>query len=165
MLNPSFVTLRCADSHPRKAIRMKASGTLRMLALLVTLVLLTTSAGYAQQPGTPDPPDACDLQPPTITGAGVIVGTDGDDVIHGSDGDDSIDGGGGNDVLCGGLGNDTINGGDGNDFIKGQDGDDDLGGGDDNDTLSGGPGTDMCDGADGKTDVADATCEQLDDIP
>ena len=39
----------------------------------------------------------------------------------------------------------------------------DDGGGDD--TLIGGPGSDECDGADGHGDTADASCEQVDDVP
>src|SRR5215212_6767235 len=112
---------------------------LRLSALLLGLVLTTASAGFAQEaPRQPDPPDACDLRVPTITGAGTIIGTDGDDVIRGGEGDDWLDGG---------------------------DGNDDLGGGDDDDTLVGGVGSDVCDGADGLGDTADASCEALDDIP
>ena len=129
---------------------MKRPAALQTLVMIVSFFLLTAAPGYAQQaPKPPDPPDACDLLPATITGAGTIVGTDGDDVIHGSDGDDTIDGGAGNDTICGGLGNDTLNGGDGNDFIKGQDGDDILSGGPGDDEVRGGDGQDTLHGDDG----------------
>jgi Ca2+-binding RTX toxin-like protein len=76
----------------------------------------------------------------TITGAGVINGTNGPDVIVGSNGNDVIRGNGGNDIICGGLGDDTINGGSGNDYIFG----DDLGcfGPGGNDTMRGDGGND-----------------------
>ncbi len=66
----------------------------------------------------------------TITGAGTITGTGGNDVIVGSGGDDQIDAGGGNDVVCAGDGTDTIDDGGGNDTVYGEGG---------NDTLSTGP--------------------------
>ena len=57
--------------------------------------------------------------PATITGAGTLVGTPGDDIIAGSTGPDSIFGLGGNDSICGRGGNDRLVGGDGDDFIDG----------------------------------------------
>ncbi|HWI05338.1 MAG TPA: hypothetical protein VNT52_16155, partial [Acidimicrobiales bacterium] len=48
----------------------------------------------------------------TITGAGDILGTEGDDVICGSEGPDRIFGGGGNDVIFGLGGGDQLSGGD-----------------------------------------------------
>jgi Ca2+-binding RTX toxin-like protein len=78
----------------------------------------------------------------TITGAGNIVGTPGDDVICGSPGNDHIEGLGGNDVILGFGGDDFLSGGDGNDMIFGGLGNDALLGGSGNDFLSGGPGND-----------------------
>jgi Ca2+-binding RTX toxin-like protein len=124
----------------------------------------------------------CDGREPTITGAGMIMGTRGDDVVLGSDDDDFIIGGGGNDIICGGGGNDTIDGraGDdrifgqggndrligaaGNDFLDGGEGDDDISGdaGDDaliggsgNDKLRGGNGHDASNGDEGDDDITD----------
>ena len=90
----------------------------------------------------------------TITGAGNILGTAGDDVICGSAGADAVYGGGGNDVifglggpdrLFGGEGNDTLFGGDGNDQLAGDAGNDTLYGQGDFDATAGGAGTDTCD--------------------
>jgi Ca2+-binding RTX toxin-like protein len=53
-------------------------------------------------------PPKCFGQIATITDAGTINGTPGDDVIVGSNGDDTIEGAGGNDVICGRGGNDVI---------------------------------------------------------
>jgi Ca2+-binding RTX toxin-like protein len=66
------------------------------------------------------PVGTCNWLTPTITGAGVINGTPGNDVILGSSGDDTINGGGGDDVICGGAGSDTIYGGTGDDQIWGE---------------------------------------------
>lgn len=109
---------------------------------------------------------------PTITGEGVISGTDGDDVILGSDSDDVIDGGGGNDLVCGGGGNDVLlggtgddrlSGGSGNDAIDGQDGNDELIGDDGDDLAFGSAGDDILSGGSG-SDVlhGDAGVNQLD---
>jgi uncharacterized repeat protein (TIGR01451 family) len=76
----------------------------------------------------------------TITGAGDIFGTAGNDVICGSSGIDRISGLGGNDVLFGLGGDDQLNGGDGNDMLFGGDGSDQLAGGNGNDQLYGGGG-------------------------
>src|SRR4051812_4798096 len=93
---PSAQPTYPGNHAPWRSRCMKSHRVPRALALLVGLFLLTASAGHAQQPPKqPDPPDACDLMAPTITGAGVIMGTDGNDVIHGSEGDDTIDGGDG----------------------------------------------------------------------
>jgi uncharacterized repeat protein (TIGR01451 family) len=71
----------------------------------------------------------------TITGAGDIAGTAGDDVICGSAGPDRISGGGGNDVIFGLGGADLLSGGEGNDRL--------VGGGGGIDRLSGGAGDDV----------------------
>lgn len=53
---------------------------------------------------SPEPAVMCVGRAATITGAGSITGTGGDDVIVGSSGADSISGGGGNDTICAGGG-------------------------------------------------------------
>ncbi|HEV3363762.1 MAG TPA: hypothetical protein VG795_06415 [Acidimicrobiia bacterium] len=78
----------------------------------------------------------------TITGAGRIQGTPGDDVICGSPSNDQIVGLGGNDVISGFGGNDLITGGEGNDTIFGGFGNDSITGGEGSDFPSGGPGND-----------------------
>jgi Tol biopolymer transport system component len=103
---------------------------------------------------TNDPADdtRCDwarLLPCTITGAGVIIGTPGDDVICGSPGDDRIFAGGGNDVIYAGAGNDWVDAGAGNDIVFGGPGNDRIFGGDGNDTLFGDQGDDQLDGGPG----------------
>ena len=80
----------------------------------------------------------------TITGAGDIVGTAGDDVICGSAGPDRISGQGGNDVIFGLGGADQLSGGDGNDRL--------VGGGGGIDRLAGGAGDDVLITVDGTTD-------------
>ena len=80
----------------------------------------------------------------TITGAGDILGTEGDDVICGSAGPDRISGGGGDDVIFGLGGADLLSGGEGNDRLVGD------GGG--IDRLSGGPGDDILIVTDGAGD-------------
>lgn len=94
----------------------------------------------------------------TITGAGDIKGTDGDDIICGSAGPDRIAGGGGNDqiyglggadLLSGGEGDDILLGGDGADQLTGDTGNDQLFGGAGVDRLVGGPGDDFLDSLDG----------------
>lgn len=76
----------------------------------------------------------------TITGAGDITGTPGNDVICGSPGPDRIAGLGGNDTIFGFGGDDQLSGGDGNDTLWGGLGSDTLAGGAGNDTLYGGGG-------------------------
>ncbi|MDP1792594.1 MAG: hypothetical protein Q8K63_00545, partial [Acidimicrobiales bacterium] len=73
----------------------------------------------------------------TITGAGMITGTAGDDVICGSPGADRIAGLGGNDTIYALDGDDQVTGGDGNDQVFGGLGSDQLLGGNGDDTLSG----------------------------
>ncbi|MEJ7810421.1 MAG: calcium-binding protein [Gemmatimonadaceae bacterium] len=96
-------------------------------------------------------PATCFGLPATITGAGTIVGTPGNDVILGSAGPDVINGLGGDDRICGlggddrlfgGDGNDRLHGGDGNDLVEGQNGDDLIEGGDGNDNVQGNAGDD-----------------------
>lgn len=94
----------------------------------------------------------------TITGAGDILGTAGDDVICGSPGPDRIFGGAGDDVIFGLGGADQLSGGDGNDRL--------VGGGGGVARLSGGPGDDVLivtdgtgdDFAAGGTHVSGDTC-------
>ncbi|MDP1818875.1 MAG: hypothetical protein Q8K58_03170 [Acidimicrobiales bacterium] len=98
----------------------------------------------------------------TISGAGDILGTAGNDVICGSPGADRIAGLGGDDIIFGLGGNDQITGGDGNDVLLGGDGSDQLvgangndrlyGGGGGVDRLSGGPGDDRLSIVDGTSD-------------
>ena len=76
----------------------------------------------------------------TISGAGDIRGTEGDDVICGSAGADRIAALGGNDLIFGFGGDDQISGGAGNDVLLGGEGSDMLTGGDGNDQLTGGGG-------------------------
>ena len=78
----------------------------------------------------------------TVTGAGDIVGTPGDDIICGSPGNDRILGLGGNDTLYGFGGDDQLSGGDGNDTLFGGLGLDSLTGGAGADFSSAGPGND-----------------------
>lgn len=83
--------------------------------------------------------DPCEdpARPPTITGAGNITGTSGDDVIYGSDGPDTIDGGSGNDLICAFGGDDDLSGGSGNDELFGGLGADVGSGGSGNDVVAG----------------------------
>ncbi|HWC12864.1 MAG TPA: hypothetical protein VG455_16770 [Acidimicrobiales bacterium] len=109
--------------------------------------------------------ERCDwsrLLPCTVTGAGQILGTAGDDVICGSPGADSIVGLGGNDVIYPGAGNDSVSAGEGDDIVFGDHGDDrifgDAGndtlfGDQENDQLSGGPGDDIVSGSEGTDQV------------
>ena len=114
----------------------------------------------------PPPPsgDLCFGQPATITGNGVVTGTEGDDVIITGNGNDVVDGKGGNDRICtrggddharGGAGNDRLNSGNGNDNTGGQSGNDivqstggndDVQGGDGQDHVQGGEGNDTLNG-------------------
>ena len=106
----------------------------------------------------------------TITGAGDIIGTAGDDVICGSAGPDRIAGLGGDDAIFGSAGDDQLSGGDGNDTLHGGPGIDRLSGGPGDDTLDtvDGPGGDYAVGgqhATGDTCVVDpgdftALCER-----
>ena len=96
------------------------------------------------------------LLPCTVSGAGVITGTEGDDVICGSAGNDFINAMGGNDVIyaeagddqvSAGAGNDIVFGGFGVDRIAGEDGNDTLFGDQGNDFISAGPGDDIASGS------------------
>ncbi|MDP1805829.1 MAG: hypothetical protein Q8K72_11720, partial [Acidimicrobiales bacterium] len=114
----------------------------------------TSCEGNVAPPPPPPPVVAC-----TITGAGDIVGTEGNDVICGSAGPDRIAGLGGNDVIYGMGGNDQVSAGSGDDTVYGGDGGDELAGGAGNDRLfgngggvdrlSGGPGDDTLNIVDG----------------
>ncbi len=114
-----------------------------------------------------DPVPACEGKRATVSGTGLVLGSNGDDVITtgedadrvyagaGNDavctygGDDRVDGAAGVDRLYGGAGNDALDGGDGNDNLFGEAGDDTLLGGLANDRLNGGAGTDTADGGPG----------------
>ena len=80
--------------------------------------------------------------PCTISGAGDIAGTGGDDVICGSSGPDRIAGSGGSDLLFGLGGDDQLSGGNGNDLLLGGEGNDRLSAGNGNDRLFGSGGDD-----------------------
>ena len=80
-------------------------------------------------------PEPCNGLQPTITGAGLIAGTAGDDVILGSEGVDTVDGRGGDDVICGLAGADTLEGAGGADTLVGGSGADTLDGGADVDIV------------------------------
>src|SRR5919202_550040 len=131
-----------------------------LLVVLGLLALLLPSASVSAEDGDvcvffgEEGPVVVDA---TITGAGLIRGTPGDDVIVGSDGPDTIIAGGG-DVIIGGdvasvlapnappTGNDTIDGGAGNDQIAGGDGADVLSGGFGDDFVTGQRGDDRISG-------------------
>jgi len=94
----------------------------------------------------PSDESRCDwarLLPCTISGSGVITGTEGDDVICGSPGNDFISALGGNDVIYAGAGDDQISAGAGNDIVFGGPGVDRISGGDGNDILFGDQGADF----------------------
>ncbi len=73
-----------------------------------------------------DPNGATEVTGCTVSGAGDITGTAGNDVICGSPGPDRITGLGGNDVIFGFGGDDQLVGGPGTDMLLGGDGDDRL---------------------------------------
>jgi hypothetical protein len=114
---------------------------------LVAFVIVAPSAHAAP---------TCFDRAATITGAGTINGTAGNDVIVGSDGSDLIDGRGGNDRICGLGGGDFLSGGRGDDQVDGGAGGDEVvgdvfaqsgdvvGGG--NDRVFGGDGDDRITG-------------------
>ena len=98
---------------------------------------------------------AVPTDPEGPTGAGVIMGTEGNDTINSSwpndvinalGGDDTINSSHGNDEVWGGTGNDTIDGGTGNDEIYGGAGNDTIDGNSGNDEIYGGSGNDVLDG-------------------
>jgi hypothetical protein len=115
-----------------------------MLGRLTSLLLLAGIAALvAVSPSQSRHQDGlCFGSAATITGAGTIQGTPGDDVIVGSDRNDIIHGAQGNDKICGGVGDDKIGGGPEDDQLDGGPGNDDLDGGPGNDTLLGGEGDD-----------------------
>jgi VCBS repeat-containing protein len=95
-------------------------------------------------------------------GAGIHLGTTGNDVIYGNDGgntiyaqggNDFIYGGASNDSLYGGAGHDYIHGGAGNDYITGEQGNDYLFGGSGNDIINGGDGNDVIWGGSGNDTI------------
>jgi hypothetical protein len=131
---------------------------LRKLIIVVVVAMGGALPFAASSLGSRSDELLCFGTSPTITGSGMIVGTEGDDVIVGSDGNDVIHAKGGNDKICGGggddqvgagPGDDQIDGGPGNDALAGGYGNDTLLGGEGNDTFEGGPDTDSCDGGPG----------------
>ena len=142
-----------------------------MFLAITTLLAFPVRSIEAQTSAT------CDGQNATITGAGHINGTSGQDVIVGSDDRDVIAGNGGDDIICSGGGNDFVHGGtgndrifagagddteifggsgddalfgeEGNDRLEGESGDDQLGGGEGIDVLIGGSENDVLDGGPG----------------
>jgi len=109
---------------------------------------MNASDGSARFNVTNHPTDdtRCDwarLLPCTISGAGDITGTEGDDVICGSDGNDRIAALGGNDVVYAGRGDDQVAAGGGRDIVFGGPGVDRIDAGDGDDTVFGDQGTDF----------------------
>ncbi|MEK6901777.1 MAG: calcium-binding protein [Nanoarchaeota archaeon] len=111
-----------------------------------------------------EPTVAVDLcAKPTIKGAGMIVGTEGNDIILGSAGDDEIYGKGGDDIICARDGSDTVWAGDGNDTVlceggddadcQGERGNDRIFGGLGHDFLYGGPDCDRVEGGEGDDNI------------
>ena len=88
------------------------------LAVAGAVALLGTQLGvaHAEVPLCGPPNEEV---PATIVGAGLIVGTSGDDVIVGSSGADTILAGGGDDIVCGEGGDDFVDGGQGDDELIG----------------------------------------------
>jgi Ca2+-binding RTX toxin-like protein len=68
---------------------------------LLALLLTTAPLGAVAAPAAAAP--TCEGRPATITGAGELVGTPGDDVIVATDRDTVVRAGGGDDVVCGSL--------------------------------------------------------------
>lgn len=129
-------------------------GSLTVLALVLVVPALASPAAEAA-----GGPPTCGERTPTITGAGRIVGTEGDDVIVGSAGRDRIDGRGGRDFICAEGGRDTVYGGEGDDWIDGGPANDRLDGGVGTDYVGGGDGDDTCRGGLGD-DSRDGSCER-----
>ena len=127
----------------------------RSLQYLLIVALVTTTLGFgsaqpAHAQGDEATPSTCNGLPVTVSGAGKIQGTAGNDVIAGSPGDDEIIASEGKDVICGFGGADTIYGGTGRDTIIGGEGDDVMFGGNGNDVFIAGPGDDSFNGDAGK---------------
>lgn len=100
----------------------------------------TASVSTLSPEGGPGPNTATatiTVAPCTITGAGVVVGTPGDDVLCGSAGADRLYGAGGDDTLYGLGGDDQLAGGDGDDVLVGGTGADRLAGDAGDDHLNG----------------------------
>lgn len=94
---------------PPQVSRFQRLASRRVLTTgFVTAALLTLGLPAVAAESTAT--STCFGRPVTITGAGTINGTPGDDVIVGSAGDDVIDGLGGHDRICGLSGADTIAG-------------------------------------------------------
>jgi hypothetical protein len=108
-------------------------------------VYVMNADGSGQQRITSNPgfDGHCAWQRPcTITGSGLVRGTEGADVICGSSGNDRLEGLGGNDQLLGLGGDDQLYGGAGDDALFGGVGNDGLAGLSGTDFSSGGPGND-----------------------
>jgi hypothetical protein len=136
------------------------------LAFGASLLLVSTAiatAAVAQEPPLCGPPG--EEVPATIVGAGVIIGTPGEDAIVGSNGDDRMLALSGDDVVWAEAGNDVVDGGPGDDTVAGDqldlapfipsDGtnDDILRGGEGNDTLAGLGGDDRLEGGSGNDEL------------
>jgi Ca2+-binding RTX toxin-like protein len=118
----------------------------RLVMLAACGLLIWGSFGALAAANTVDPSSADDLtlafEPPeqeadcgTITGAGLVIGTNGPDLLFGGNSRDCVVGLGGPDILYGGNQSDIVLGGPGDDILFG-----------DNsaDHLDGGPGFDIC---------------------
>jgi Ca2+-binding RTX toxin-like protein len=129
-----------------------------LCAIFVGTMGMIPSSVTAAGPGV-----TCDGRVATITGNGLLVGTDGPDVIVGGNGNDTVLGNLGDDVICAGGGDDTVIGGDGDDTVYAGNGTDNVfgGNGKDNlkgengiDKLTGNKGDDTIDGANGDDKMA-----------
>jgi hypothetical protein len=141
--------------------------------LALSALLATLAASLLALAPTATGQGGCFGSSPTITGAGEIEGTDGDDVILGSGGDDRVSAKGGNDKICTGAGNDRVGAGPGNDEVDGGAGDDEIDGGPGDDSVLGsegddvmrcGPGTDVADGGSGTNSAAGSGFEACETI-
>jgi len=108
-----------------------------LLALIIVSMMTAVAAGIEIESNNAGfssiPVYAEDIKPPAcsaihldniVSGAGAIVGTEGNDLIIGSTGADTISALGGNDCVLGGSGDDQISGGDGTDICIGSSGTD-----------------------------------------
>lgn len=92
-------------------------------------------------------------------------GVDADD-LRGGRGADTLEGAGSDDELRGNQDDDILFGRQDNDTLLGGDGHDELNGNAGNDVLNGGAGAlDICDGGNGNNDSADASCENVFNVP
>jgi Ca2+-binding RTX toxin-like protein len=142
-------------TDPRLGPLALNGGRTRTHALLLDSPAIDAAVGSpdTDQRGVPRPqgggPDMgafeleyCLGRRPTVTGAGTISGTGGDDVILGSVAADDVAAGAGDDRICTGDGNDSIRGGPGDDRADGGSGDDRLWGQAGTDQIHGRAGND-----------------------